>query len=326
MTATPVPPPRFPVTDITTPQEYQAILDRFPYEIREIVAPLIQDLDEVILDLNQPLSVRAGDLRIDYPLLIDETLLARVDTEMQSGVSKGWRADGRIGIPGTLHRISRETNLQHTTVMITVRVGRALIGVAEPLRDVIYAAVDRGVGIAIIGPPAAGKTTLLRDIARIMAERLGRGLLIIDTSNEIAGDSDVPHPIIGKARRVIVGDPQLQAGKFARTIGNKGPQALLSDEIGYRDDIPIIVQNAPRGVSITATLHGKNMTRVVGSQNLWPLLGIRDGVRTDPSIFPVAVEVLARGHYRVHADFDASIEALLRRETPSQDVREIQAR
>lgn len=315
----------FPVTDITTDAEYEAILDRLPFEIREIITPLIRDLDEIIIDLNQPLSVRAGDLRIDYPYVIDPLLLGRVDTEMQSGVAKGWRADGRIGIPGTLHRISRETNLQGTTVMITVRVGRALIGVAEPLRDVIHKAVDQGAGLAIIGPPAAGKTTLLRDIARIMAERLGRGLVIIDTSNEIAGDSDIPHPIIGKARRVIVGDPQLQAGKFARTIGNTGPQALLSDEIGYRDDIPIIVQNAPRGVSITATLHGKNMIRVVGSQNLWPLLGIRDGIKSDPSIFPVAIEVLARGHYRVHTTFDTSIEALLAGQTPTHNVHEIRA-
>lgn len=315
----------FPVLDTTTAEEYTAILNQLPHEIREILEPIIRDVDEIIIDLNQPLSVRAGDLRIDYPFLVDPVILSRVDTSIQSGVGQGWRADGRIGIPGTLHRVSRETNLQGTTVMITIRVGRALVGVAEPLRRVLYQAVDQNAGIAIIGPPAAGKTTLLRDIARIMAERLGRGLVIIDTSNEIAGDSDVPHPIIGKARRVIVGNPQLQAEKFARTIGNTGPQALLSDEIGYRDDIPIIVQNAPRGVSITATLHGKNMVRVIASQNLWPLLGIKGGVKTDPCVFPVAIEVLARGHYRVHTDFDASITSLLKGETPVAAVTELRA-
>ncbi|GBF04747.1 AAA ATPase [Deinococcus aerius] len=313
----------FSVTDLTTPAEYAAVQERFPEELRRIIAPNLVETDEIILDLNQPLSVRFGGLRIDYPLVLDPVLFGRVDTEMQSGVTKGWRADGRIGIPGTLHRISRETNLQGASVMITVRIGRALIGVAEPLREVIQDAIDRGVGIAIIGPPFVGKTTLLRDIARIMAERLGRGLIIMDTSNEIGGDSDLAHWIIGKARRVIIGDPQLQGGKYARAIANAAPQALLGDELGYRNDIPIIVENAPRGVPITATLHGRDMVRVVKSQKLWPLLGIRDGRKLDPSTFAVAIEVLDRGHYRVHTDFDRTIEALLDNATPTEGLHEV---
>jgi len=313
----------FAIVDLTTDAEYRSILNCLPPEIAEIIEPNIRQMDEIILDVMQPLSVRCGDLRIDYPFIIDPVLFDRVDAQVQSGVAQGWRSDGRIGIPGTLHRISRETNLSGKSTMITVRLGRALFGVAEPLREVLMDAVTRKYGIAIIGAPAAGKTTLLRDIARIMAERMGRGLVIIDTSNEIAGDSDVPHPIIGKARRVTVGDPALQAGKFARTVGNMGPQGLLSDEIGYRDDIPIIVTNAPRGVSVTATLHGENLHKVVKSQNLWPLLGIIGGLKVDPAIFPVAIEVVKRGHFRVHRNFDESISALLGGETPTVGVFEI---
>lgn len=311
------------ILDLTTPYEYGQILTRLPYQIQDIVSPNLHDLDEILFDLGELLSVRLADLRIDYPIQVDEHMIRQADALLKEGVG-GWRADGRIGIPGTLHRVSRETNLQGITTMITVRVGRALSGVAEPLRDILQDAVTHKYGIAIIGPPASGKTTLLRDIARILAERLGRGLVIIDTSNEIAGDSAIKHPIVGKARRVPVGDPLLQGQKFARTIGNMGPTALLSDEIGYRDDIPIIVQNAPRGVSITATLHGENMTRVIHSQNLWPLLGVRDGVKTEPAVFRVAIEVPKRGLFRVHKDFDASIQSLLAGETPT-GVQEIRA-
>ena len=308
------------VRDLTTPEEYQAILNCLPPELAEIVSPNIERLDEIIMNLEQPLSIRSGDLRIDYPFIVDRTLFDRVDSTVQSGVGSGWRADGRIGIPRTLHRIAREVNLSNASTIIIVRVGRALLGVAEPLRPVLMDAVSRKYGIAIIGAPATGKTTLLRDITRIMAERLGRGLIILDTSNEIGGDSDVPHHIIGKALRVVVGDPLLQAEKFSRAVSNLGPQALLSDEVGYRDDIPIIVTNAPRGVSVTATLHGENMHKVVKSQNLWPLLGIREGHKVDPGVFPVAIEVLRRGVFRVHTDFDASIETLLAGGEPTAGV------
>lgn len=310
------------IIDCTTQKEFDQIIERMPDEVRPILAPNIREIDEIIFDTGELLSVRINDLRIDYPMLVDDTMMQKADSLISSGLG-GWRKDGRIGIPETLHRISREVNTRDATTMITVRVGRALMGVAEPLRDVLYDAVDHKYGIAIIGPPAAGKTTLLRDIARILAERLGRGLVIIDTSNEIAGDSAVKHPIVGKARRVTVGDPMLQAQKFARTIGNTGPTALLSDEIGYRDDIPIIVQNAPRGVSITATLHGENMSRIVRSQNIWPLLGIKDDRKVEPAIFKVAIEVPRRGFFRVHTDFDRSIETYLAGEIPSEGIREI---
>ncbi|ADY27627.1 AAA ATPase (plasmid) [Deinococcus proteolyticus MRP] len=313
------------IRDITTPEEYQAILERLTDDIGKIVGPNLTDVDEIIMDRGQPLALRLSDLRVTYPYLLKNNEFDRIDQHMQSGVAGGWRKDGRIGIPGTLHRLSREVNTAGITTKLTVRVGRALIGVAEPLRPVIVRAVQENSGIAIVGPPAVGKTTLLRDIARIMAERLAQGLVIIDTSNEIAGDSDIPHRIIGKARVVAVGNPLHQGEKFARVIGNMGPQALLSDEIGYRDDIPIIRQNAPRGVSITATLHGKNMVRVVNSENLWPLLGVIGRQKVEPSVFAQAIEVIGRGRYRVHEDFDASIEAILAGKNAEKGVSEIAA-
>ena len=312
-----------PIRDLTTEFEYEQILQTLPPELGEIIAPNIRDLDEIIIDKGRPLAARAGDLRIQYPYRISDLIFEKADTQIQNAVKLGWREDGRIGIPSTLHRLSREINLAGLSIMITIRIGRALYGVAEPLRDILNYAVTHRQGIAIIGPPAAGKTTLLRDIARIMSERMGEGLMIIDTSNEIAGDSDIPHRIIHKARRVPVGDPKLQAAKFARSVANGGPQGLLSDEVGYRDDIPIILQNAPRGVSVTATLHGRDLARVLRSENLWPLLGIKDGHKYEPSVFPIGIEVLRRGHFRVHQNFDKSIEVLLSGGTPTEGVREI---
>lgn len=313
------------IIDRTTQREFDEILKRMPDNVQPVIAPNIRDIDEIIFDLGELLSVRISDLRIDYPIRVDELMMKKADALISAEIAGGWRLDGRIGIPETLHRISREVNTNNATTQITVRVGRALMGVAEPLREVLYDAVTNKYGIAIIGPPAAGKTTLLRDVARILAERLGRGLVIIDTSNEIAGDSAFKHSIVGKARRITVGNPLLQAEKFARTIGNTGPTALLSDEIGYRDDIPVIVQNAPRGVSITATLHGENMARIVRSQNVWPLLGIKDEKKVEPAIFRVAIEIPRRGFFRVHTNFDKSIESYLSGQAPTEGIQEIYA-
>ncbi|MCX5930798.1 MAG: AAA family ATPase, partial [Cyanobacteria bacterium] len=233
-----------------SPQRITDDLDRLlevlPERVCEALAsPFSRDqLLEVVLDLG-----RAPEAR--YPgraLLLDQRPIERSDLAAVVGRLGSFGGDNRAGIERTLHRISAIRNRGGEVVGLTCRVGRAVFGTVEMVRDLL----DSGQSLLLMGRPGVGKTTALREIARVLADDLERRVVVIDTSNEIAGDGDIPHPTIGRARRMQVARPELQHQVMIEAVENHMPEVIVIDEIGTELEAQAARTIAERGVMLVA--------------------------------------------------------------------------
>src|SRR3989442_2470881 len=157
--------------------------------------------------------------------------------------------------------------------LLTLRVGRAVYGTMEIIRDV----VEAGRSILLLGKPGVGKTTLLREVARVLADEMGKRVVIVDTSNEIAGDGDIPHPGIGRARRMQVATPSLQHAVMIEAVENHMPEVVVIDEIGTEQEAAAARTIAERGVQLIATAHGNTLENLMLNPTLSDLVG---GIQT----------------------------------------------
>jgi stage III sporulation protein SpoIIIAA len=278
------------------------------------------DLLEVILDLGRVPTAR---------YLHDEITLSNREVDLEDidyVVSRigEFDADNRAGIERTLHRISAIRNRHDHIVGLTCRVGRAVYGTIDIIQDFI----TNGKSILLVGRPGVGKTTMLREAARILAE--GKRVVIVDTSNEIAGDGDVPHPAIGKARRMQVREPTLQHEVMIEAVENHNPEVIVIDEIGRELEAVAARTIAERGVQLIGTAHGNNLENLLLNPTLSDLIGGIESVtlsdeearrrgtqktvleRRAAPTFDVLIEIQDRERLAVHHDVATAVDAMLR--------------
>ena len=294
-----------------------------------------QQLLEVVLDLGRLPEAR-------YPgraLALGSTPLSREDLAAVVARIGQFGGDNRAGIERTLHRISAIRNRQGEVVGLTCRVGRAVFGTVAMVRDLL----DGGQSLLLMGRPGVGKTTALREIARVLADELERRVVVIDTSNEIAGDGDIPHPAIGRARRMQVARPELQHQTMIEAVENHMPEVIVIDEIGTELEAQAARTIAERGVVLVATAHGNALANLIKNPTLSDLVGGIQAVTlgdeearrrrsqktvleraADPT-FPVAVEMHSRHRWAVHTDVAATVDQLLRGLQPRVQERELTA-
>lgn len=243
------------------------LLEVLPSRLRETLEqePDLEDLMEVVLDFGRQPEARFFD-RVVY---LDALEVTRQDLDDVVSRLGPFTGDNRAGIERTLHRISAIRNRLQEIVGLTCRVGRAVTGTVDIIRDVI----ETGESLLLLGPPGVGKTTLLREAARVLADELGKRVVVVDTSNEIAGDGDVPHPGIGLARRMQVVAPELQHRVMIEAVENHMPEVILIDEIGTLEEALAARTIAERGVQLIATAHGITLDNLTINPTLSDLLG-----------------------------------------------------
>ena len=212
------------MTQLKITDDLDALLDVLPLDIRHAVekANDSENLLEIILDLGRVPTARF----VDHEINVRESEVTRAEIDYVDERTGEFDADNRAGIERTLHRISAIRNRRVAVVGLTLRVGRAVYGTVDIIQDII----ESGKSVLILGRPGVGKTTLLREAARILAE--SKRVVIVDTSNEIGGDGDVPHPAVGKARRMQVREPMLQHEVMIEAVENHNPEVIVIDEIG----------------------------------------------------------------------------------------------
>jgi len=302
--------------------DLDALLNVLPKNIVDSVhkANDYDKLLEIIIDLGRVPTARY----VDSEVVLSETEINAEEIAHVVERIGEFDADNRAGIERTLHRISAIRNRRGHIVGLTLRVGRAVYGTIDIIQDII----ESGRSILILGRPGIGKTTLLREAARILAE--SRRVIVVDTSNEIGGDGDVPHPAVGRARRMQVREPMLQHEVMIEAVENHNPEVIVIDEIGRELEAAAARTIAERGVQLIGTAHGKTLENLLLNPTLSDLVGGIEAVtlsdeearrrgtqktvleRRAPPTFDVLIEIQTRDEFAIHADITEAVDTFLR--------------
>jgi stage III sporulation protein SpoIIIAA len=309
------------------------LLEALPPEIVDAVHALPDriDLIEVVLDLGRRPEARFPNSEVTLlEREVGEPDIAHVVEHIGT-----FGDDNRAGIERTLHRISAIRNRNGKIVGLTCRIGRAVYGTIEIINDY----VESGKSILIMGRPGIGKTTMLREAARVLADDMGKRVVVVDTSNEIAGDGDIPHPAIGKARRMQVRTPSMQHEVMIEAVENHMPQVIVIDEIGTELEAQAARTIAERGVQLIGTAHGNNLDNLMLNPTLSDLIGGIQSVtlgdeearrrrtqksvleRKAPPTFDVIIEIQDRDRVLAHADVADTVDNLLRGDPVAPELR-----
>ncbi|HEV2856048.1 MAG TPA: R3H domain-containing nucleic acid-binding protein [Thermoanaerobaculia bacterium] len=313
--------------------DLELLLAVMPPAVRAKIEPHPRrgELVELVLDLGRLPEARFPD----SGEFLSEEPVSREDIDYVVQRIGRFGKDNRAGIARTLHRISAIRNRVGDVIGLTCRVGRAVYGTVDILRDVIEA----GESILLLGRPGVGKTTILREAARVLADDLSKRVIVVDTSNEIAGDGDVPHPGIGRARRMQVPSPEEQHAVMIEAVENHMPQVIVIDEIGTTAEALAARTIAERGVQLIATAHGNTLENLLQNPTLSDLVGGIQAVtlsdeearrrgtqktvleRKAPPTFGVLIEIQDKDRLAVHHDVAEVVDRLLRDVPPRPELR-----
>ena len=316
-----------------TNDDLDALLDILPLHIRKLLSRQkdISDLLEVVLDLG-----RSSDARfLNREIIISPHEVTQEDIDYVTSRIGSFGGDNRAGIERTLHRISAIRNRKGSIVGLSCRIGRAVFGTIKVIEDLIQS----GKSILLLGRPGIGKTTMLREAARVLADDLEKRVVIVDTSNEIAGDGDIPHPAIGHARRMQVATPSMQHAVMIEAVENHMPEVIIIDEIGTELEAQAARTIAERGVQLIGTAHGNTLENVMLNPTLSDLVGGIQAVtlgdeeakrrrtqktileRKSPPTFNIVVEIQDRYKVAVHPDVAQAVDAALRGQLSTTETR-----
>lgn len=304
--------------------DLQRLIEILPSKVTSRLNPdEMNDVIEIVLDLGRLPEIRHHKGKIDC---IECEPITDDDIKFITSHLQEFTSDNRSGIPGTLHRISAIRNRQGKIVGLTCRVGRVVTGTIACIKDYVMT----GKSILFLGKPGVGKTTKLREISRLVADELGKRVVIVDTSNEIAGDGDTPHPAIGKARRMQVSQPEFQKDIMIEAVENHTPEVIVVDEIGTEAEAQAARTIAERGVMLIATAHGQSLENLIKNPALSDLVGGIQSVtlgddeakrrgsqktvleREKQPTFDIVIEIIDRNTLAIYKDTAEAVDYILR--------------
>ena len=312
------------MSNIQFQNDLEKLVQILPERIRrQLEFSKMEDAIEIVLDIGRVPEIRHSDGKIEY--LGQEKVNGDDILYITSHVQE-FTSDNRSGIPETLHRISAIRNRQGKVVGLTCRIGRVITGTIACIKDICL----QNKSILFLGPPGVGKTTKLREISRLVADELGKRVVIVDTSNEIAGDGDTPHPAVGHARRMQVRQPEYQKDIMIEAVENHTPEVIVVDEIGTEAEAQAARTIAERGVMLIATAHGNSLESLIKNPTLSDLVGGIQSVtlgddeakrrssqktvleREKQPTFDIVIEILDRNTLAVYKNAAEAVDYILR--------------
>ena len=315
--------------------DIEKLVEILPQSIKDCISPeKMDDAIEIVLDVGRKPEIRHSGGSIEYLDCPDVTYenLTQITSKVQSFTS-----DNRSGIPGTLHRISAIRNRQGKVIGLTCRIGRVVTGTISCIKDICL----QNKSILFLGRPGVGKTTKLREISRLVADDLGKRVVIVDTSNEIAGDGDIPHPAVGHARRMQVRQPEFQKDIMIEAVENHTPEVIVVDEIGTEAEAQAARTIAERGVMLIATAHGNSLENLIKNPTLSDLVGGIQSVtlgddeakrrssqktvleREKQPTFDIVIEILDRNTLAVYKNTAEAVDYILRDWPIKPEIRKV---
>ena len=304
--------------------DLEKLLAIMPEKVMRVVSlDSLVDVIEIVLDIGRPPEMRKSDGSI---VQLQTEPVTSEDILHVTGFLQEFTKDNRSGIPGTLHRISAIRNRQDKIVGLTCRIGRVVTGTIACIKDFC----TMGKSILFLGRPGVGKTTKLREISRLVADELHKRVVVVDTSNEIAGDGDVPHAAIGSARRMQVKQPEFQKDIMIEAVENHTPEVIVVDEIGTEAEAQAARTIAERGVMLIATAHGNSLESLIKNPTLSDLVGGIQSVtlgddeakrrasqktvleREKQPTFDIVIEIIDRNTLAVYKNASEAVDYILR--------------